>query len=80
VATQHVELVHHVGGRGGEQVAGVAVAGDETQRLLLPATADEDRWVRAAQRRRRAQGLGELIVLRLERAVVVWVPHLQADL
>ena len=36
VPVQHIDLVRHLGGPGGEQVAGVGVAGDELERLAFP--------------------------------------------
>ena len=78
VPAQHVELVLDVGRRGGEEVARVAVLRDQAQGLAFAAAADEHR--RPGDRLRRAERLGELVVLALERPVVVRVPHLRADL
>ena len=46
-------------------------AGDEPERLLLPTAADEDRRAGAADRLRRADGLGQPVVGPLVGAVVV---------
>ena len=43
VAVEDLELVGHLGRLGGEEVAGVGVAGDEPERLPLAAAADQDR-------------------------------------
>ena len=58
-----------------EEVAGVAVLGDEAQRLLLPAAADEDRRARALDGLRVADRRAEPVVLALVGPVVV-APHL----
>ena len=49
VLAQYVELVGKLPGVVGEEVAGVGVLGDEPQRLLLAAAADQDRRVRLAE-------------------------------
>src|SRR5581483_5747125 len=76
VPAQDLQLVLHV--RGGEQVAGIGVLRDQPQGLLLPAATDHDRRVRAAQRRRRVQRPGQLVVLTLERRLVA-AAHLLVD-
>src|SRR5699024_8148699 len=77
VPAEHVELVREVGAV--EEVAGLGVLRDEPQRLLLAATADEDRRVRALDGLRGVEGAAEPVVLAGIRLVVV-APHLQADL
>src|SRR5262249_61704885 len=62
-----------------EEVARVGVLRDESQRLALPASADEDPRPGRAHGCRAADGLLEPVVLAVERAVV-GAPHLQADL
>src|SRR5205823_5536506 len=76
VPAQHLQLVLHV--RGVEQVARVGVLRDQPQGLLLPAATDHDRRVRRAQRRRRVQRPGELVVPPLERRFVA-AAHLLVD-
>ena len=45
-----------------EEVAGVGVPGDQTEGLLLATTADQDPWPWAADRLRRADRLGQVVV------------------
>ena len=79
VALEHLELVGDLGRLGGEEVAGVGVAGDQPEGLLLAAPPDQDRRAGAADRPRRADRLGQPVVGPLVGAVVV-APHLMADL
>src|SRR3990170_8382814 len=78
VLSQHLELVPGCIGIA-EDVAGVAVAGDQTQGLPLATATDEDRRPRLPPRLRRVQGLRPRVVSPLVGAVVV-APHLQDDL
>ena len=60
-------------------IACISVAGDQPKGLALTATADEDTRPWQAERWRRAQRLGQLVVLASIRSVV-GAPHLHADL
>lgn len=62
-----------------EEVAGLGVLRDHPQRLLLAATADEDRRVRALHGLRGVEGAAEPVVLAGIRLDAV-APHLEADL
>ncbi len=72
-----VQLVRQLRPR--EQVARLRVAGDQEQRLLLPAPADDDGRVGPGQRLRGVERAPEPVVRAVVGAVVVR-PHLQADL
>ena len=66
-------------GRVADEVAGIGVHRDEAERLAFATAADQDPRPRRADRARRAQGLGQLVVRALVGPVVV-APHLEADL
>src|SRR5262245_11564991 len=77
---QHLEFPGQLAGAvAGEQVAGIGVAGHQPQRLLLATATDQDRWMRLTQRRRRAQWLGQRVVLAVDRLRVA-TPHVRGDL
>src|ERR1700731_2659317 len=64
VPGEHRQLVVEQGQvAGGEEVAGVAVLGHHPEGPALAAAADEDRRVRALDRRRRAERALQLVVL-----------------
>ena len=76
VLAEHVQLVVQLGA--GKEVAGLGIAGHQTERLALAGAADEYRRVGPAQRLRRVEGPLRLDVRAGERTVVA-APHLQAD-
>src|SRR5712692_6172210 len=74
---QDVQLVRDLGR--GKQVAGVGVARDQAQRLLLAAPADDDARVRSTETLRRIQRTCEVVVPAVEWLFIA-APHLQDDL
>src|SRR5919107_3113494 len=80
VSAQYVELPGYLGARA--QTAGVGVALDHAQRLLLPVAGDHDRRVGPAHALRQVQWSPEPEVIPLERALVsaLAAPHSQGYL
>src|SRR5262249_25997801 len=79
VGTQYSQLATQlVISKASEEIAGVSVLSDQAQRLLLAATANQDRRMWALHRLRHVEWAFELIVLAHERRLVS-TPHLVRD-
>src|SRR5579872_4520258 len=78
VLAEHLELVRRLRRVVDGDVARVRVAGHQPEGLLLARAADQDRRVRAAERLRRVQRAGQVVVLAVERRLGAR-PHLLAD-
>src|SRR5918993_1350258 len=74
---QHSELARYL--RAWSEAAGVGVARDQAQRLLLAVAGDHERRMRPTYALRQIQGTPEPVVLPLERALVstLAAPHSQ---
>jgi hypothetical protein len=82
VLAKHLQLAGQVlveAVRTVEQVAGVGVPGDQTQRPALTPAADQDRWVRSLQRVGGVERPVETVVAAHVRALVA-LPHPERDL
>ncbi len=77
---QNLQLVGNLWRR--LQVAGIGVAGDQEQCLLLAAASNEDRWMGPCEALRQVERALNVVVLPLERSLVSLfaLPHVQANL
>src|SRR6266516_3524776 len=77
---QNLQLLRDL--RSGLEVAGVSVACDQAQRLLLATTGNQNRRMWPREALRKVERVRDAVVLPLERTLVslLTMPHAQADL